>query len=357
MLDKIKIIGYKSIAECDIYLTGINILIGANGAGKSNFIGLFKLVQQMLQSNLQLTIRKMGGVDSLLHFGRKKTESLQAEFYFGYNGYKFTLEPTVDNLMMFSRECTYWNQNGDTCYGSGHLEAKLPIEKISGKVHDYVMNGMQNLQVYHFHDTSDTARVKGLSAMNDYEYLRHDASNLATYLMYLRDMYTDNFQQIENIIRLVAPFFGTFFLRPDIQNPEKTQLEWFEKGEDIPFKAHHLSDGTLRFICLATLLLQPTEKQPDIIIIDEPELGLHPYAITVLAGLIKSVYAQGKQVIISTQSVDLLSEFSPHNIIVVNRDGNQSVLSRLQPAELTEWLNDYSLGELWKKNILGGRPA
>lgn len=358
MLNRVKIVGYKSIAECDIALTSLNILIGANGAGKSNFIGLFKLVQQMLQGNLQLTISRMGGPDALLHFGRKKTQELSAEFYFGNNGYKFSLEPTLDDRMIFTRECLYWNfGGGDTPYGTGHFEAKLPIQKIGGEIHAYVMPVMQDVQVYHFHDTSDSALVKQKRTIHDYEYLRHDASNLATYLMYLRDMFPDNFNQIQDVIRLVAPFFGEFLLRPHIDNSEITRLEWFEKGEDMPFQAYHLSDGTLRFMCLATLLLQPLEKQPDILIIDEPELGLHPYAITILSELLKSVSLK-KQVIISTQSVDLLSEFSPEDVIVVNREGTKSVLSRcLDSNELTEWLEDYSLGELWKKNILGGRPA
>lgn len=357
MLNSVKISGYKSIAECDIALSKINVLIGANGVGKSNFISLFKLVQQMLKGNLQLTVSRMGGPDALLHFGRKKTQDFSAEFYFGNNGYKFSLEPTVDNRMMFTKECVNWNLGGDTCYGTGHFEAELPVRKIGGRVHDYVTSVMHNVQVYHFHDTSDTALVKQKQSISDYEYLRNDASNIVAYLAYLKQEYPDNFNQIQDAIRLVAPFFGKFLLRKNIDNPEKTELEWYEKGQDIPFKAHHLSDGTLRFMCLATLLLQPIERQPDIIIIDEPELGLHPYAITVLASLIKSVSTFNKQVIISTQSVDLLSEFSPEDIIVVNREGDKSVLERLTSDQLKGWLEDYSLGELWKKNIFGGRPA
>jgi predicted ATPase len=134
------------------------------------------------------------------------------------------------------------------------------------------------------------------------------------------------------------------------------ELEWFEEGEDMPFKAYHLSDGTLRFICLATLLVQPADQQAETIIIDEPELGLHPYAITVLAGLLKSA-SKEKQIIVSTQSVDLLSEFSPEDVIVVDRNGNKSILSRLDSSTLQDWLEEYSLGELWKKNLLGGRPS
>jgi len=215
---------------------------------------------------------------------------------------------------------------------------------------------MKKWQVYHFHDTSDSALVKQQHAVNDNTYLRPDARNLAAYLYYLHQSHPDTFRKIDRTVQLVAPFFGKFALAPMRTKQEQIELEWYERGEDTPFKAHHLSDGTLRFICLATVLLQPIENRPKTILIDEPELGLHPYAITVLASLIKSA-SQETQIIVSTQSVDLLSEFSADDVIVVNRENNQSVLTRLKADELDTWLQEYSLGELWKKNILGGRPS
>jgi predicted ATPase len=134
-------------------------------------------------------------------------------------------------------------------------------------------------------------------------------------------------------------------------------LEWTERGRpDTPWKAHVLSDGTLRFICLATLLLQPPQLMPDIILIDEPELGLHPYAINLLAQMLKRA-AETKQVIVSTQSVELLNAMAPEDVVVAGRDNGATTLKRLDSADLTDWLEDYSLGELWKRNVLGGRPT
>lgn len=355
-LARIKLQGFKSIAKCELEMKNLNVLIGPNGAGKSNFIGFFKFIQQMLQGNLQKTVSKAGGPDALLHFGRKKTESLHAELYFGNNGYKFTLEPTQDNRMVFDEENFWWNMKGDWDISSGHYETKVETQRGKTKIYDYVVPVIKKWQVYHFHDTSDSALVKQQHAINDNLYLRPDARNLAAYLYHLNKNFPEDYKKIEKTIRLVAPFFGKFALRPNPSNSEQIELEWFEEGEDIPFKAHHLSDGTLRFICLTTLLLQPEENQPKTIIIDEPELGLHPYAITVLAGLIKSA-SKKQQIIVSTQSVDLLSEFSLEDIIVVNREGNKSVLSRPDTKKLSKWLDEYSLGELWKKNLLGGRPS
>jgi len=355
-LSRIRIQGFKSIAECELELTELNVLIGPNGAGKSNFIGFFKLIQQLLEGNLQRHVGKSGGPDSLLHFGRKKTEQLKAEVYFGNNGYKFTLEPTQDNRLMFAAENFWWNMKGDWWVGSGHFETEVESQKSHTQIYEYTVPAMRSWRVYHFHDTSESAAVKQLHPHNDYAYLRSDARNLAAFLYRLRHGFPESYERIVKTVRLVAPFFGDFLIRRNPANPDQTELEWVELGEDVPFKAHHLSDGTLRFICLATVFLQPEKLQPETIIVDEPELGLHPYAIRILASLARSA-STAKQVILSTQSVALLNEFAPENLIVVDRKDHASTLRRLGPDELTEWLKEYSLGELWEKNILGGRPA
>lgn len=354
-LSKFVLKGFKSIADCDLELGSLNILIGPNGAGKSNFIEFFNMIQQILESNLQLYVGRQGGPDALLHFGRKKTEMLEAQLYFGNNGYWCTLEPTKDNRLMFTNEAFWWNQSGPRTIGSGHFESKAGQDTDTG-IDKAVHSSMTQWRVYHFHDTGDSSLIKQRHAVNDNSYFRPDARNLAAYLYLLKQTHPDHYRKIVNTLRLAAPFFGDFHLRPLPENNEIIELEWIEKGNDVPFKAHHLSDGTLRFICLTTLLLQPEENQPATILIDEPELGLHPYAITVLASLLKAA-SWKKQIIVSTQSVELISEFDPEDLVVTDRKGDASVFSRLDPDKLQDWLQEYSLGELWKKNIFGGRPA
>jgi predicted ATPase len=360
-LSKLTIKGYKSIQNLELFeLTNLNILLGANGAGKSNFISVFKLLANMYAQNLQLYVQKNGGADALLHYGRKKTQEINMEFYFGCNGYVFDLIPTVDNRLIFKNEFL-WYHNGnknykDGCYrnisNSGNQEATL--KNSSEKIAEYVRPAIESWRVYHFHDTSDTASVKLPHKVTDNLRLKTDAANLAAFLKFLKKRHPKNYQQIVNTIQLVAPFFSDFVNR---DNEENIQLEWFEKGDlDTPFKAHVLSDGTLRFMCLATLLLQPFQLMNDTILIDEPELGLHPYALAVLADLIKRA-AERKQLIISTQSVDLIEHFSANDIIVVDRVNDASTFKRLDEEQLKDWLEDYTLGELWKQNIIGGRPS
>jgi len=348
--------GYKSISRCDLELGCLNILIGANGSGKSNLIGFFRLVNRILEQQLQSAVGLAGGPDALLHFGRKTTEELQAELYFDNNGYRFTLCPTQDNRMMFQHEALWWNLYGDWRPASGHFESYAEDQKSKTRIYDSVVPVMRRWRLYHFHDTSSSAPIKQIHSINDNEYLRDDARNLAAFLLRLQHHHEKYYQRIVKSIRLVAPFFGDFYLRSTVGNNEKIQLEWTEQGQDEPFPASALSDGTLRFICLATVLLQPDDFMPTTIVIDEPELGLHPFAIRVLAGLMKSVSLE-RQLIVSTQSVELINEFDAEDLIVVDKHRGASTFKRPDAETLSEWLADYSLGDLWKKNLLDGRPG
>jgi len=327
---------------------------------------------------MNLHVGRNGGADSFLYYGRKRTPALSAELYFGNNGYKFVLQPTQENRFIYANESFYWNMHGDMLLGVGHEESKAK-PGTWGRTYQYVVPPIRSWQIFHFHDTGENAPVKGEQALNENQRLRFDAGNLAAFLYRLkyekcRDYYAQDelastklknsdepahsasYEMIVRTVRLVVPFFKDFLLRPKPDNAAMIQLEWQEQGDDFPFRASHLSDGTLRFICLATLLLQPDGFMPSTIIIDEPELGLHPYAIRVLADLVKRA-SERHQVIVSTQSVELLNEFTPQDVVVVDRADGQTSLHRLTDSELGEWLDDYSLGDLWKANQFGGRPA
>ena len=362
-LETISIHGFKSIRELvDFPLKSLNILIGANGSGKTNFISSFKLINQIVEENLQLFIAQQGGANSLLYFGQKVSEFLRIDLKFGSNGYGAILLPAAGDTFVFGlEEARYqdksrYSQPFAQNLGSGHRETKL-LEISRNTPHmtiaDHVLRALKSWRVYHFHDTSTSAKVKQSGNLNDNEILRADASNLAAFLFLLRETNWPYYRKIVSTIRLVAPFFDDFNLRPDPFNPERIQLEWREMGSDAYFNANVLSDGTLRFMCLATLLLQP--EFPATILIDEPELGLHPYAITVLASLLRSA-ATETQVIVSTQSASLIDHFNPGDIIVVDRVDQQSTFKRLGEHDLENWLEDYAMGDLWEKNVLGGHP-
>jgi predicted ATPase len=368
-LDRIELNGFKSIRKLELDLSSLNILIGANGTGKSNFINLFELLNNIVEGNFQLAVAIAGGAESFLYYGQKVTEKIQVKLVFGQNAYRCTWLPAVDGTLVFGEEiCFYKSQGYDTPYtysaGSGHKESKLsglaqytPVMHYPKNVEAHVLESLKSWKVYHFHDTSSSSPIKKPRDINDNIYLRPDASNLAPFLYMLKRTKKDHYEAIRDTIRLVTPFFEDFNLRPNPENKNIISLEWQEKGSDFPFQAYHLSDGTLRFICLATLLLQP--QLPSTILIDEPELGLHPYAIAILASLMRSA-AERTQIIVSTQSTSLVNQFEAEDLLIVERreknNKYETIIDRINPERLSSWLEEYALGELWEKNVLGGRP-
>lgn len=360
MINRIEIENFKSIREMNLELKPINILIGANGAGKSNFIGFFKLLKNMYERNLQNYVAEEAGADNVLYFGLKNSEYLRGLVEFNeINRYKFVLNPNQDNYLFYNFEGTQFNKAfygystwDDIALGSGYFESILNSKQFGRYL--FLKDYMTSFKVFHFHDTSKTAKIKLQCYISDNSYLREDGSNLAAFLFAMQQNSPKDFKRIEMVIRSVAPYFERFDLKPDrTQTADTIRLEWKEKGSDAYFNAKHLSDGTLRFIALSTLLLQP--EAPQVIIIDEPELGLHPFAINKLAGLIKKA-STNTQIIISTQSVNLVDNFEPEDIITVDREEGQSVFHRQSSETLKEWLTDYSISDLWNKNVIGGRP-
>jgi predicted ATPase len=359
-LDRIQIAGFKSIREIDLPLRPLNVLIGANGAGKSNLIGAFGLLRQLVDGRLQAAVARGGGAATLLHHGPKHTPEMRLALHFGRNGYEARLAPAQGGGFFFEDErCWYQGDGHGRPYrvdlGDGHSETHLPREAQAHPhgIAEHVLVTLRSWRIYHFHDTSQAAPVKQKGKVDDNGALRPDAANLAAFLHRLRVEDEGAYKRIVAAIQQVAPFFEDFQLRADPLAPDSMQLEWREKGSDAYFNGHALSDGTLRFVCLATLLLQP--QPPSLVLIDEPELGLHPFAITQLAAMLQSA-ATRTQVLVGTQSVTLVNQLDPADIIVVDRTDGPSSFRRIEPDEVAAWADEYALGELWEKNVLGGRP-
>lgn len=349
MLNEIKIKGYKSIKDLSLELKPINILIGANGVGKTNFISFFKLVNNIYEQRLQ-NYTMQNRAENLLHYGLKQTNEIYGYLQFARNSYSFTLQPRNDGSMFIAQEVSYYGSNGYEY--SNRNESCI---KDSDRYRDtWLREYLQSYKIYHFHDTSKGAPLRTSANVNDNRILQGDGSNLPAFLYLLKQKYPKTLQRIEIVVKSVMPYFERFDLEPQILD-DKIELVWNDiQFPDKYFAANDLSDGSIRFIALTTLLLQPS--LPKVIIIDEPELGLHPVAIAQLAGMIKSTAERGCQMIISTQSVDLINHFEAENIITVDRKDGQSVFNRLNRADLGKWLDDYSLGELWTRSVINGQP-
>ncbi len=369
-LKNISIKGFISMKDVEhLSLNNLNVIIGGNGAGKSNFVQIFRMLIAMTQKNFSKFILERGGANNFLFNGHKETSKINMEFTFDSlsddstraNSYKCELTPTVDEKFLIDEERKYISTDWRS-YGTPAEESRLYDERNEKSwdgqwngVGHFVYEALSNWMIYHFHDTSSSASMRRSEIVEDNNKLRGDASNIAPFLLKLRNEHNDSYKNIINAIRLVIPFFDDF--RLDVQTlgeSEKVRLSWQQKGSDFPMQPYHLSDGSIRFICLATALLQPFP--PSTIIIDEPELGLHPAAIVILAELIE-VAAQQTQVIVATQSPALIDQFGINDIIVVNRENNASTFKRLDENDFSEWLKNYSVGELWTKNVIVGGPV
>lgn len=362
-LNHITVSGFKSIEHIDLELSSLNILVGPNGAGKSNFISIFKFINQLLLKNLGFYVPQQLGADKFLFFGRKRTPKLSISLRFDPNAYSCELIPdSSGERFVFGKEsCTFFGDKAGYQGGTKHYPLANPGDRESGlpdiphrsSAPGHVASYLQDWKVYHFHDTSSSALVKQPHKTSDNISLATDASNLAAFLKSIQD--TEAYQEIKSTIRRVAPFFLDFYLDTENDKPDSITLRWRHRGSDAIFDASDLSDGTLRFICLTTLLLQP--KLPTIILLDEPELGLHPHALSILAGMLRSA-SDRTQIIASTQSVTLANQFSWENLIIIDRMQESSTFRKLKKEEIEVWLDgyEYGVGDLWEKNIIGGNP-
>jgi predicted ATPase len=352
-MDYIEISGYKSIKKAKIIFNPINILIGSNGSGKSNFISFFDFLNRLYNKKINDYVALNGGENKFLHNGKKQTSEIKfrTEFDNGVNGYSATLTVGTEGFI-FTDERLIYNADRGTDISLSDSEAR--IKDSSNFRAKYVIKHLMRFRKYHFHDTSSQSPFSGLSNIeNDIYYLYENGSNLSAFLYHIQNTNKIVYNRIIKTIQSIAPYFLDFFFSP---NSEKyIRLQWVDRFSDVIYGANELSDGTIRFIALTVLFLQPT--LPDTIIIDEPELGLHPTAIAKLAGMIKSVSARKCQVIIATQSTDLISHFTAEDIITVDQINGESKFERLDSSKLSQWLDDYTIDDLWKRNIIStGQP-
>lgn len=364
-LDYITVKGFKSIASIEqLELRPINVVIGPNGSGKSNFIGVFSFLNAVREARLQDYVRKAGGAEQVLHFGSKTTQEIviRVSFLSAVNKYSLNLKPTDDDSLYPSYEVvSFWDKKHYAYPYTDTLAARENGREagISNpdlrRTASWVRERLGRWRLYHVHDTSDTSPMRKTAQINDNAYLRPDGSNLPAFLYLLKIKHPESYGLIRRSIQQVTPFFDDFTLDPDPLNENTIRLAWRHKNSDQYFGAASLSDGTLRFITLATLFLQPTKYRPSVIVVDEPELGLHPSAITYLAAMVKQASLE-TQVILSTQSSLLLDHFEPEDVLVAERVDGGTTFRRLDTERLASWLEEYSLGQLWEKNELGGRP-
>ena len=370
-LTQIRIAGFRSLRDVTLELTPLTLLIGPNGSGKSNLLTALRMVPLMRTQSLRRLVGEQGGASALLHYGANTTREIELELRFavdkGEDTYGARLGYAAGDALIFLDETVFFHATDQpkplrVSLGAGHAESLLDARaKEPNAAAERVVNGLlSRIGFFHFHDTSPTSPLRQNARQSQDRYLRSDGSNLAAFLYRLRTNDSQDVRPawnlIEGLVRRVAPFIKA--LEPDLVDPDgpdsAVRLYWVDE-RDHRFDVHDLSDGTLRAIALIAALGQPSATLPQFITIDEPELGLHPTALSLVASLVRAISSRC-QVLLSTQSPALLDEFEPADVVVVERQDGASHFKRLDPKALEAWLEDYCLSELYDKNLLGGRP-
>ena len=360
-LERIRIAGFKSIRDVSIELRpDINILIGANGSGKSNFIETFDFVRMLFTQQLTRYVADKGGADSILYFGRGTTQSLRIllEYFIGSDTnatktYEIRLHPNDQDQLVITSELAHYHeragyeQSHDQPIAANRFESGLSQNQhIASRK---LLELLKAYRIYHFHNAGPGSPPRQTANRADSVHLQSNGSNIAAWLYQLRELDWETFDLIESLVRRVSPFFEGFHPRPIDSAGLHIRLYWKARGRDKYFDIAAMSDGTVRFICLACLLLQP--NPPPLILLDEPELGLHPNAIAILAGMLDSASAE-TQLIVSTQSVTLVNHFEPRYVWCVDRIDDATVLRNLENKHFIGWLEDYALGDFWEKSLV-----
>lgn len=361
-IKSVTIEGFRSLRNIqNLELPQLTVLIGANGTGKSTLIRFFEMLSWMLKSkNLQEFVLRQGGGDDQFYMGSRCTSRIRAELCLetstGLNDYRFDLAHVSggDSVIVMNEAYRYssheipskakWTEIGAVSKESALLDSEDRTART-------ITNLLRQCSTYQFHDTSPNSAIHNRWDVTESFRLRSDGGNLAAVLLNLRDTNAKRYELIVRQIRRVLPVFKDFVLE---EEAGKVLLRWVSSQSDKVFGSHLTSDGSLRLFCLLTLLNLPPERLPDVMLFDEPELGLHPHAITLVAEIFKRL-SKKRQIFIATQSPYLVDCFELENIIIASANQGETLLTTLPREQYQGWLDDeYQLSDIWLKHAVGG---
>ncbi len=377
-IKKIKITGFRRLHDIEIRMRPIMVMIGANGVGKSSFLDAVSLLSASASGTLNKSLSKLGGVVDICTRGLSEKLVFEVEMDCpGYEPLHYQLEiETKGQGYTIAFEQLSQNRGYNQPFKhieSHHTDIKYfdiedqhlvrpdwehnPLESSLSQVPkmfkqpEELRQTLSSVTQYHVLDVGPRAPVKLPQQMKPALLPGEDGEDLVPFLYNLRETDRDRFEAIEDTLRAAFPDFEYLNFPPAAAG--MLSLTWKEKSFRYPMYAHQLSEGTLRFLWLISLLQSPNLST--VTMIDEPEVSLHPELLSLLADLMREA-SQRTQIVVATHSDRLIRFLAPKEVVVMDVEENGCALARwADTMDLDEWLEDYSLDEVWRIGRMGGR--
>lgn len=374
--------GFRRLQKLELPLRPLNVLIGANGVGKTSVLEVMSLLSASATGRLQDTLSAAGGLGSVMTLGRpdpmrlhltmpvEQAEPIEYEFTLVAGGLGYSLpeerltqrRPGTDGKDPFfkfidsrHRDIRYFDTDAGKLvrptWDHKPLETSLSQVPKMFREPERFRELLASSSLYHALDVSPRAAVRLPQPMQPAPLPGPDGENLMSCLYFLRETERHRFDAVEDTLRVVFPNFDRLDFPPAAAG--SLTMAWRDKQYAKPLYPHQLSEGTLRFLWLVTLLQSP--ELPTVTLIDEPEVSLHPEMLRLLAGLFREASSR-TQLIVATHSERLVGFLQPAELLVCDLDeAGTATITRADDLDLEGWLAEYSLDQLWRLGRLGGR--
>ncbi|HIK13287.1 MAG TPA: AAA family ATPase [Oscillatoriaceae cyanobacterium M33_DOE_052] len=379
-LEKISVKGYRRLRDLEIEMRSLLVIIGANGAGKTSFLDVLSLLAASARGNLQDKLQLQGGLSQILTRGKAEEleislamqvpEKPPLHYSLALCPHGISYEIGEENLTQQSNPTAhdpfkYIESSGvDIRYFSqeerrlvrpnwehNYLETSLSQVPKMYREPENLRKSLAACTYYAALDVSEKSPIRLPQAMRPAKLPGKNGEDLVSCLYDLRETDRDGFEMIEDILGTAFPDFERLNFPPVAAGT--LSMTWTDKNFSQPIYIHELSEGTLRFLWLATLL--QSQSLTTITLIDEPEVSLHPELLQHLVYLMREA-AKQTQLIVATHSDRLIRFLEPHEVVICDLEEGEAKMTWGDTLDLDKWLADYTLDQLWAMNVMGGRP-
>jgi predicted ATPase len=385
--EKLHIDGFRRLYEIDLKLKPLNVVIGANGSGKTSLLDVFLLLAASASGKLKETMSDLGGIGAnitnLMAARGENERFVSFDLEMGVSGYKpieygLAIVPVGVGYRISGERLNQWRDNKSEPFTHIHANdgfvryfepktkkgfvrpnwdydqaesALSQVPKMFQEPEEF-RNRLASSTHYHVLDVSSRAPIRLPQQMRDAQLPGHDGEDLVSCLYTLRETDPDRFETIEATLRAGFPDFERLNFPPVAAGT--LAMTWKDKTSKNPFFMHQLSEGTLRFLWLATLLQSPGLTA--VTMIDEPEVSLHPELLSLLADLLREASAR-TQLIVATHADRLIRFLKPSEVVTISmNDEGAAEATRADELDLEKWLQEYTFDEVWRMGRMGARP-